>query len=313
MTGETVLITGGARGLGLIFAELYARRGAKVAICSRTPEDLEHALEKLRRAHPETRLAGYVADVSREDEVRGMVAHIERDLGPIEILVNNAGVILSAPIEEVTLEDFRISLDSNLWGMIQTSLAVLPAMRERGHGKILNVTSVGGVLPVPHLAAYSTAKFGAVGFSTSLALAERPYGITVTTAAPTLMRTGSYLHARFKGDHAKEYGWFAKASTLPFLSKSAVAAAEAMIRAADCGQAFAVVGMNAKLGRMAFTLFPNLFLRVMTAVDRALPHGKGREGKVALEGYEISSGLRRKPETKIGARAAEVWNERSAT
>ena len=66
MTGETVLITGGARGLGLIFAGLYARRGAKVAICSRTPEDLEHALEKLRRAHPDTRLAGYVADVSRD-------------------------------------------------------------------------------------------------------------------------------------------------------------------------------------------------------------------------------------------------------
>lgn len=308
--GETVLITGGARGLGLIFAELYASRGARVAICSRTSEDVEVALEQLKEHYPHARVAGYVTDVSHEDEVRTLVSNVVRDLGPIDILVNNAGVILSAPFDKTTLGDFRSALDSNLWGMVHATLAVLPAMRARRKGKILNITSLGGVLPVPHLSVYTTSKYAAVGFSTSVALAARDYGVTVTTAIPALIRTGSFLHARFKGDHAREFGLFTRASTSPVFSKSATAAASAMMKACDQGKPYAVIGWSAKFGRILFALFPNLLTRILIAVERRLPHGDGPGAELPLEGHEINAGLKTKPASILGQKAAEKWNER---
>jgi short-subunit dehydrogenase len=320
---ETVFITGGARGLGLIFATLYAKRGAQVAICSRTYEDLERAERRIKLAAPEASVHCYLCDVGKRDQVDETIAAIYREIGPIDILVNNAGVILSSPFERVNADDFRDSLNSNLWGMLNTSLAVLPRMIERKQGKILNITSVGGVIPVPHLLAYSTAKFGAVGFSTTAALSLRRAGVSVTTAIPSLMRTGSYLKAKFKGEYRAEMSWFSLLSTLPGITLSAERAAKRMIRACDRGQAFAVIGWPAKLARIGFALFPNLLIRLMGGVERILPRaGKpvdtiadGMPGlKISLpgeakKGETIQAETGAHPQTALGDRAARKWNE----
>jgi short-subunit dehydrogenase len=320
---ETVFITGGSRGLGLVFATLYAKRGARVAICSRTYEDLERAERRIQMVAPGAEVHCYLCDVSKRDQVDETIDAIYREVGPIDILVNNAGVILSSPFEHVDVGDFKDSMNSNLWGMLNTSLSVLPHMVERKQGKILNITSVGGVIPVPHLLAYSTAKFGAVGFSTTAALSLRRAGVSVTTAIPGLMRTGSFLHAKFKGEHRAEMSWFSLLSTLPGITLSAERAAKLMIRACDRGQAFAVIGWPAKLARLGFALFPNLMIHLMSGMERLLPHLRGRSAAIAdaMPGLRLStssetkegatiqteSGVR--PQTELGNRAARRWNE----
>jgi short-subunit dehydrogenase len=320
---ETVFITGGSRGLGLIFATLYAKRGARVAICSRTYEDLERAERRIKLAAPEATVHCYLCDVGKRDQVDETIEAIYREVGPIDILVNNAGVILSSPFERVNADDFRDSLNSNLWGMLNTSLAVLPHMVERKQGKILNITSVGGVIPVPHLLAYSTAKFGAVGFSTTAALSLRRAGVSVTTAIPSLMRTGSFLKAKFKGEYRAEMSWFSVLSTLPGITLSAERAAKMMIRACDRGQAFAVIGWPAKLARIGFALFPNLMIHLMGGVERVMPRSKDPLESIAaampglkttpsgeaLKGETIQTATGLHPQTALGDRAARKWNE----
>ena len=307
---KTVLITGGARGLGLVFANFYAQSGANVAICSRTEMDLDQAELQLRKAFPTIRFKAYLCDVSVRDEVDAMIKAVHEQFGRIDILVNNAGVIQSAPIEVTGEDDFRKSIDSNLWAMIHTTLAVTPIMMAQKAGKILNVTSIGGVLPVPHLASYSTAKFGAVGFSVAMAMGLRKFGITVTTAMPGLMRTGSFYHAHFKGNHESEMRWFTKASTLPLLTLPVEKAAKAMIKACDRGQAFYMVGWNAKLGRIAFALWPNLFISAMRWVEKILPAAPlTQEAGVSKSGLRVQLQTGVHPQTEVGEASAEKWNE----
>ncbi|MBC7385968.1 MAG: SDR family oxidoreductase [Cryobacterium sp.] len=316
---ETVLITGGTRGLGLAIAEIYAKRGMNIAVCSRTEVDLDKAVNHLLPFSPRIKVKGYVCDVGNEEEVLSLLEKISHDFGIIDILVNNAGVIISAPALATSVKDMKSTMDSNLLGMIHTSMALAPKMAERRAGRIINVASIGGVVPVPHLLAYGTSKFGAVGFSTSLGLELKRFDVSVTTVCPTLIRTGSYLHALFKGKTKQEMNWFTVASTYPFLSKSAESVAAAIVRAGDRRKLFAVIGLNAKIARLGFALFPNLTLSIMDRVNRLLP-AEGTHPNEELEkfrqddpltGAEVIALTGIHPETKAGADAATRWNERN--
>src|SRR5205085_6314721 len=121
--------------------------------------------------------------------------------------------------------DYRKLMDIMYWGTVYLTLAVLPQMKRQRHGRIVNITSIGGKISVPHLVPYSGAKFAAVGFSEGLHAEVAKDGIVVTTVVPGLMRTGSYRHAQFKGNVKREYGWFAVASSMPGLSMNAQLAA----------------------------------------------------------------------------------------
>ena len=133
-----------------------------------------------------------------------MVAEAAELLGPIDVLVNNAGIITVGPFLEMDVEDFDQAMKVMFWGPLYTTLAVLPAMRARKQGSIVNITSIGGKVSVPHLLPYCCAKFAAVALSEGLRTELMPDGIRVTTIAPGLLRTGSHLNARFKGKQADE-------------------------------------------------------------------------------------------------------------
>src|SRR5438105_1031989 len=182
LRGKLVLITGGSRGLGLELAREFSREGARIAFCGRDEETLRRAEQQLTDQAADAR--GYVCDVTNARSVTEMVALVERDLGAVHVLVNNAGIIEVGPAEVMTEEDYRQTMDTHFWGPLHATLAVLPSMRYRGSGRIVNITSVGGKISVPHLLPYSVSKFALVGFSEGLHAELAKEGIRVTTVVP---------------------------------------------------------------------------------------------------------------------------------
>ena len=163
LRGQTVLITGGSRGLGLAMAEEFAQFGAKIAICARDGQELARA-----RQHLEDRGAVVCAipcDVSKPEEVENLISSVSRNMGKIDVLVNNAGVISVGPILSQELKDFQEAMDVLFWGTVHPTLAVLPQMLARGNGRIVNIASIGGKVSVPHLIPYGCAKFATVAES----------------------------------------------------------------------------------------------------------------------------------------------------
>ena len=267
--GKLVLITGGSRGLGLQLAREFGGQGATVAICARNEDELKLAAMNLSgrgiRAHP------VVCDVADREQVESMIGKVRRIAGPIDILVNNAGLIQVGPFAAMTVEDFERAMNVMFWGAVYTTLAVLPSMRERRHGQIVNVTSIGGKVSVPHLLPYCCAKFALSAFSEGLRTELAPDGIRVTTIVPGLMRTGSHLKAEFKGKHQQEYAWFAASAATEFVSIGAARAARSIVNATMRGQAEKILSLPADLLARAHHLFPETTLSILSLVNRVLP------------------------------------------
>src|SRR5215813_14079363 len=157
LRGKNVLITGGSRGLGLALGREFVSRGACVAICARDVEEMERASSDLVR--PGRPVLALPCDVSNVEEVGRMVEAVREHFGTIDVLVNNAGVIEVGPVETMTLADYEEAMNVNLRGPLHTMLAVIPEMRQRGEGRIVNITSIGGKIAIPHLTPYTTSKF----------------------------------------------------------------------------------------------------------------------------------------------------------
>jgi NAD(P)-dependent dehydrogenase (short-subunit alcohol dehydrogenase family) len=302
---KVVLITGGSRGLGLVLARELAQAGARLALCARDGAELRRALDD-----PELRTARRIAvpcDVGDRAEVEAAVATIESRLGPVDVLVNVAGVIGVGPDEVMEEEDYRQAMDVMFWGVLHAMRAVAPSMKRRRSGSIVNITSIGGEVPVPHLAPYTSAKFAAVGLSETLTAELAPHGIRVTTVVPGLMRTGSHLRATFKGQRRQELGWFSAGATLPLISMDARRAARRIVRALVHGEAHVTVGTPARALRLAHAVAPGLVTRLMSLVARVLPAG-GARGP-AREGRDVGPDIARARPFTLGARAAQRNNE----
>src|SRR3954447_4270992 len=138
LRGRVVLITGGARGLGLALAREMAAAGARLAICGRDVESLERARASLARVGAE--VIAVPCDVTDRDSVQELVEEVHRGLGPVDVLINNAGVIEVGPAETMSVADYEEALGTNFWGMLYPTLAVLPEMKHRGGGRIVNIT-----------------------------------------------------------------------------------------------------------------------------------------------------------------------------
>jgi short-subunit dehydrogenase len=157
------------------------------------------------------------------------------------------------------------------WGMLYPTLAVLPQMRARRSGRIVNITSIGGKVSIPHLLPYNSAKFAAVGLSEGLRAELGREGIMVTTIVPGLMRTGSYLNAMFRGQQEKEFAWFALGSSLPLFSMNAERAARQIVQATKRGQAERTLSLQAILLERFHGLFPGTTANLLHFVNRLLP------------------------------------------
>jgi len=304
-----VLITGGARGLGLVLARRLVAAGARITICSRDANELRSAQVDLVARGGRVIAPAY--DVTDPEQVRQLVAHAQRGNGPIDVLVNNAGVIRVGPDEEMREVDFRQSIDTHFWAAWHLCRELIPEMKRRG-GRIVNVASFGGKVAVPHMLPYSTGKFALVGFSTGLRAELAEHGVVVTTVSPGLMRTGSHLHAEFKGRHEEEYAWFALGNGLPGFSMSAETAARRILAACSAGDAELVLGLPAKLGTIANAVCPNLTADLLAAVNRWVLPEPGGIGPQIKTG-EHSRGLLPSVFTTLSDRAAVANNETATT
>jgi short-subunit dehydrogenase len=284
IAGEVAIVTGASRGLGYAIARELLREGCRLIICSRHEEELRNAAEELGRRGE---VIPVVCDVAKQEDVERLVATAVSYFGRVDILVNNAGVIEVGPAESMNLADFRKNMDIMFWGLMYTSLAVLPLMKQRRQGRIVNITSIGGKMSVPHLLPYSAAKFAAVGFSEGLHAEVAKDGIAVTTVVPGLMRTGSYRHAQFKGNLKREYGWFAVASSMPLLTMNAQRAAKQVVRAMKRRSREVILSAPAKLGVRLHGIAPGTIMALLAIVARLLPRQKGRAEAPPTEGADI--------------------------
>ncbi len=187
LQGRVALVTGTSRGLGRALARALAAAGAAVACTARTLGEARGVAEGIAAAGG--RAGGYRLDVTRTEEITAAVGAAERDLGPIDVLVNNAGITLERPSTEVSDEEWERVLATNLGGMFRCARAVAPGMIARGRGKIINVGSMYGRIGVPRYAAYCASKAAVEGLTRSLASEWARHGIQVNCLAPGYMNT----------------------------------------------------------------------------------------------------------------------------
>ena len=284
---KVVLITGGSRGLGLVLARTFAKEGAKLAICARDSQELAQARQNLELQYG-AEVIDITCDVTIEDQVNRMIETIYAHYGKIDVLVNNAGIIQVGPLAVQTRKDFADSLAVHFWGPFNTIQAVLPIMRKQGEGRIINISSVGGKVAVPHLAPYCAGKFALVGLSTAMHAELAKENIKVTTVCPGLMRTGSHVNALFKGQNELEFALFSIMNALPITSISAEKAASEIVEACRRGEAEKIISIQAELAITANALFPELVAETAEIINYFLPE-KGGIGKNKALGKESTS------------------------
>jgi 3-oxoacyl-[acyl-carrier protein] reductase len=184
----TALITGATHGIGRATAFALGRAGYRVGVCSRTESTIAALVEELRGAGIEA--AGRAGDVSQPGDVTAIVEHVSAALGEIGVLVNNAGILIARPIGELTLEDWDVTMATNLRSLYLMTRAVLPPMRAKGRGDIVNVASLAARNGFVGGTAYTASKHAVLGFARSLMLELRKEGIRVITICPGSVDTG---------------------------------------------------------------------------------------------------------------------------
>jgi short-subunit dehydrogenase len=301
-----VAITGGSRGLGFALALEFAQRGARVAICARDEETLREAEHRLHAYR--IQVFAFRCDIGVREQAEAFVRSVEEKFGRIDVLVNNAGQIEVGPLESQGVEDFEQAMSTMYWGMVYSSLAAYPGMARRRAGRIVNITSIGGKVAVPHLLPYCGAKFAAVGFSEGLHAELAKDNLKVTTVVPGLLRTGSHMNATFKGDHHKEYSWFALGASLPLLSMSARRAARKIVNATARGAAEIILTPQAKLAVALHGVAPGLVSDIAGVANRMMP-GTGSRRPERYSGKESSTPLTRSFVTHSGREAGREFNQ----
>ena len=307
--GKSVLITGGSRGLGLILARELAGEGARVTIAARDAEELARAADDIRMRQPFGDVLTVAGDVRNRDDAERAIAQAVERFGRLDVVINNAGVIQVGPVDHMRLADYEDAMNTHFWGPLHTTLAALPHMRRQGEGRIVNISSIGGRIAVPHLVPYSASKFALTGLSDGLRYELARDNVIVTTVCPGLMRTGSPLNATFKGNHPQEYAWFAISDSLPLATIDADRAARQIIEACRRGDAELVITVQAKLAILARTAAPELFATAMSFVNSLLPPPTGREGDQTRLGRESESEWAPSKLTEPTYKAAQENNE----
>jgi NAD(P)-dependent dehydrogenase (short-subunit alcohol dehydrogenase family) len=307
--GKSVVITGGSRGLGLVLARELADLGARLTLVARSGDELDRAVEHIRERQPFVDVLAVPGDIRRRYEVERAIAQAHERFGRIDVLINNAGIIQVGPAAHMALADYQDAMDTHFWGPLYGILAALPHMRQQGEGRIVNISSIGGRISVPHLVPYSASKFALAGLSDGLRYELAQHNILVTTVCPGLMRTGSPINATFKGRHPQEFAWFAIADSLPVATIDATRAAHQILGACRRGDAELVITLPAKLAILARTIAPELFATAMSMINRLLPPPTGADGDRTRLGRESQSDLAPSKLTVSTYRAAVENNE----
>ncbi len=187
LEGKVALVTGAAYGIGFAIAEAYAKAGAKIAFNCRSQHHMDQALADYKAKGIDAK--GYICDVTDEEQVKAMVADIEKELGVIDILVNNAGIIKRIPMTEMSVDEFKQVIDIDLTAPFIVSKAVIPGMIKKGHGKIINVCSMMSELGRETVSAYAAAKGGLKMLTRNICSEYGEYNIQCNGLGPGYIAT----------------------------------------------------------------------------------------------------------------------------
>lgn len=184
LKGKVALITGASRGVGLTIAKTFAKEGAKLALCSRSEADMKLAAKGIgKNAQP------LACDVTKPEEIEAMVAKAVKHFGHVDVLVNNAGDAISAPLDKTDLDLWRRMIETNLTSVYLCCKAVYPHMKKRKEGRIINIASIAGKIGGKYISAYSASKHGVIGLTRSLAQELSDDGITCNAICPGYLDT----------------------------------------------------------------------------------------------------------------------------
>jgi NAD(P)-dependent dehydrogenase (short-subunit alcohol dehydrogenase family) len=185
--GAAAIVTGGTKGIGYAIAERLVSSGVSVMICGRDRDELTSAVDRLSASG---KAYGKLCDVRVEEQVHGLIESAVKNLGGVDILVNNAGMgVFGKTVEEMSGDEFRQTLETNLFGVFYCCHYAIPEMKKRGGGYIINISSLAGQNAHPRMAAYNASKFGLNGFSESLMQEVRHDDIKVSYICPGSVNT----------------------------------------------------------------------------------------------------------------------------
>ena len=305
--GKVVVITG-ARGLALNMARQLGAEGARILLAARDQGELDRARDELRDGRGD--VSTFCCDLMDRQQAEELVEQAVKRYGSIDVLINNAGVMQVAPIEHMALSDFEEAMAVHFWAPLHTMLAAIPHMRRQGAGRIVNISSIGGRIGVPHLAPYCASKFALTGVSDAFRAELAKDNICVTTVLPGLMRTGSPFNAWFKGRHRDEFAWFAVSDSIPGMTIDAARAAWQVLDACRHGDAELVITWPARLAIIANAIAPEAVALGLSTANRLLPGPTDKEsGNERRSGWQSTSAWAPSRLTTLTNRAAARNNE----
>lgn len=304
--GQSVIITGGSRGLGLELARQLAAQRARLTLIARDLMELKRAERELTSMGAEVLTIS--CDIRQQKEVIEAVARTVTAMGRVDVLINNAGIIQVGPMDEMSLTDFEDAMAVHFFGPLYFTLAALPHMKAANGGRIVNISSIGGKVAVPHLLPYTASKFALTGLSEGLRAELRQKNILITTVCPGLMRTGSARNAMIKGRYQREFAWFSISSSLPLLSTSVERAATKIIEGCRRGRPRVVIGANTRLALLLNEIAPGATAKLSAIANRLLPAPDSGTGEFKM-GYESHSKWSPSWLTQLNDQAAWKNNE----
>jgi NAD(P)-dependent dehydrogenase (short-subunit alcohol dehydrogenase family) len=269
LQGLVAVVTGGGRGLGLAITRELLARGCRVAICGREGPLIERSVAALRAEGHD--VFGMACDASAPDQVQRFVHSVIEHYGEIDLLVNNAGQCFVGPAAELSPADMDKALRNIFWVHYHPTAAVLPHMRSRLFGRIANITSFGGIVPLPHQAAYVAGKYAATGWSRSLTIELRKEGVLVSTITPPPLRDDAPMYVHFNGEVEGEFSWFTWALTSHLTSATPEKTARTVVDALAHGDRERAVTFMSWLLSRTYGLAPNLVSHVLTWIERGMP------------------------------------------
>jgi len=305
---DKVVVITGARGLALEMARQLGSEGARITIAARVEGELDRARQDL--ADRGIDAATVVCDITNREAAQQLVRNVVARTGRIDVLINNAGVIQVGPLEHMQRGDFEEAMAVHFWGPLHTMFAAIPEMKRQGGGRIVNISSIGGKIGVPHLAPYCASKFALTGLSESIRAEVAKDHIHVTTVCPGMMRTGSPFNAWFKGRHRDEFTWFTISDSIPGMSIHSARAASQVIDACRHGDAELVITLPAKLAVMINGVLPEAVAAMMALANRiVLPQPTDSSGDHRHSGWQSLSDAAPSKLTALTERAAAKNNQ----
>ncbi len=268
MKDKIVVITGAASGIGAALAEECASRGAVVALSDIQPDKAEIWLKQVGAKGLVDKL-----DVSNREDVTTHVARVEKELGPVDVMINNAGVALSATVAEMSIEDFRWVMDINFWGVVYGTQAVLPGMLERNRGTIVNISSLFGLIGVPTQSAYNASKFAVRGFTEALRAELSDSAVKALCVHPGGIKTNIARNSRFasgidggteKSKAVQDFDRIAKVAPAK--------AAKLIVNAVAKGKSRLLIGNDAKILDILQRSFPTGYSSALTTLIAKAKH-----------------------------------------